>query len=105
MLGIIFWTASRSFFRSGNISGALDSYQRATAQYKLAGEWDKAAEVLSKMGDIMKKQGRKSTDADGSNEQTNYWQEIWVQRADCMAKLERASESFQQVVQLLPIWR
>ena len=48
---------SRSFFRSGNISGALESYQRATAQYKLAGEWDKAAEVLKKMGDIFKKQG------------------------------------------------
>ena len=44
-------------FRSGDISGALDCYQRATAQYKLAGEWDKAAEVLSKMGDILKKKG------------------------------------------------
>jgi len=48
---------SRSLFRSGDISGALDCYQRATAQYKLAGEWDKAAEVLSKMGDILKKKG------------------------------------------------
>jgi len=48
---------SRSLFRSGDVSGALDCYQRATAQYKLAGEWDKAAEVLNKMGDIFKKQG------------------------------------------------
>jgi len=48
---------SRSLFRCGDISGALDSYQRATAQYKLAGEWDRAAEVLSKMGEIVRKQG------------------------------------------------
>lgn len=48
---------SRSLFRSSDISGALDCYQKATAQYKLAGEWDRAAEVLLKMGDMFKKQG------------------------------------------------
>ena len=30
--------------------------QRATSQYKQAGEWDKAADILATMGDIYRKQ-------------------------------------------------
>ena len=30
--------------------------QRATSQYKQAGEWDKAADTLATMGDIYRKQ-------------------------------------------------
>jgi len=48
---------SRSLFRSGDVQGGLDSYQRAVAQYKLAGDWDTAALTLTKMGEIFRKQG------------------------------------------------
>ena len=49
---------SRSLFRSGDVQGGLDSYQRAVAQYKLAGDWDTAALTLTKMGEIFRKQGK-----------------------------------------------
>ena len=45
-------------FRSGDVQGGLDSYQRAVAQYKLAGDWDTAALTLTKMGEIFRKQGK-----------------------------------------------
>lgn len=48
---------SRSLFRSSDVSGAQDCYQRASAQYKQAGEWARAGEVFAKMGDIAKRQG------------------------------------------------
>lgn len=38
------------------MQGGLDCYQRAVAQYKLAGDWDTAADTLMKMGDIFRKQ-------------------------------------------------
>ena len=38
------------------MAGALDCYQRAVAQYKLAGHWKLAGETLSRMGDIYRKQ-------------------------------------------------
>merc|ERR1719510_230002 len=47
---------SRSLFRSGDVAGALDCFQRAVAQYKLAGHWKLAGETLSRMGDIYRKQ-------------------------------------------------
>ena len=38
------------------MAGALDCYQRAVAQYKLAGHWKLAGETLGRMGDIYRKQ-------------------------------------------------
>ena len=35
----------------------MESYQRAVAQYKLAGDWDSAAMTLTKMADIFRRQG------------------------------------------------
>ena len=35
----------------------MESYQRAVAQYKLAGDWDSAALTLTKMADIFRRQG------------------------------------------------
>ena len=35
----------------------MESYQRAVAQYKLAGDWDSAAMSLTKMADIFRRQG------------------------------------------------
>ena len=48
---------SRSLFRSGDVQGGMESYQRAVAQYKLAGDWDSAAMTLTKMADIFRRQG------------------------------------------------
>ena len=48
---------SRSLFRSGDVHGGMESYQRAVAQYKLAGDWDSAALTLTKMADIFRRQG------------------------------------------------
>jgi len=48
---------SRSLFHKADVSGGLDCYQRATSQYKQAGEWDKAADTLATMADIYRKQG------------------------------------------------
>ena len=52
-----YFNFSRSLFRSGDVQGGLDSYQRAVAQYKMAGDWDNAALTLTKMGEIFRKQG------------------------------------------------
>lgn len=47
---------SRSMFHKVDQSGALDCYQRATAQYKLAGAWERAGAVYTIMGDMFRKQ-------------------------------------------------
>lgn len=49
--------ASRSLFRSGDVGGALDCYQRASAQYKMAGDWREAGGTLCRMADIYRRQG------------------------------------------------
>ena len=48
---------SKSLFRSGNERAALECYQRATAQYKMAGDWGKAASIMEIMAKIIKNQG------------------------------------------------
>ena len=90
-------------FRSGDISGALDCYQRATAQYKLAGEWDKAAEVLSKMGDILKKKGEEKMKGFDQFDKFYPDQEILVLQAGCMGRQAVATGSFQLVLLFLLI--